>query len=59
MQPMKKWYQSRTLWINAIGAVAFFVQAHFGFVIPAEQQAIILALLNAILRFDTEEGLSR
>lgn len=50
----KKWYQSRTLWVNVLGIVAFTVQAFTGFVIPAELQGSILAAANAVLRFDTD-----
>lgn len=55
---MKKWYQSRTLWVNFIAAVAFFVQSQFGFVIPAEYQGYALMALNALLRAVTKESLS-
>lgn len=55
---MKKWYKSRTLYLNLIGAVAFFAQAQFGFVVPVELQGMLLAALNALLRFDTDEGIS-
>ncbi len=56
--PMKKWYKSKTLWINAIAAVAFFVQAQFGFVVSLEYQAFVLAIVNLILRWITKEGIA-
>lgn len=34
------------------------VQLRFGFVIPADIQAAILAVLNVILRFDTSQPIS-
>lgn len=55
---MKKWYQSKTLWVNALAALAFFVQAQFGYVVPMELQATVLAAINLILRAVTKEGLS-
>lgn len=55
---MKKWYQSRTLWLNVVGAVAYFVQAQFGFVVPESIQIQLLAALNIALRFDTDEAIS-
>ena len=46
-------YKSRTLWLNVLSLVAFILQFRFGFVLPMEIQASILAILNFILRFDT------
>jgi len=54
----KQFYKSRTLWVNLLAAVAFFVQAQFGFVIPAELQGMILGAINMILRLDTTEPVS-
>ena len=54
----KKWLKSKTLWVNAIAAVAFFVQAQFGYVVPMEVQGIALTAINLILRAVTKEGLT-
>lgn len=54
----KKWYHSRQLWVNFIGAAAVFAQSQFGFVMPAEYQAYLLLAINAILRLDTSSALS-
>lgn len=54
---MKKWYQSRTLWLNVVGALAYFVQQQFGFLIPESLQIQLLAALNIALRFDTDEAI--
>ena len=54
---LKMWYRSRTLWLNIIAITAMIAQAQYGFLIDAEAQAAILAILNLILRAITEEGL--
>ena len=53
---MKNWYQSRTIWVNALAAVFLFVQKQFGLDIPEDMQLSLLALLNVWLRFDTEDA---
>ena len=58
MEP-KSWYLSRTLWVNAIAFVALVVQSFgTGFVIGAEEQVGILAVLNIILRLITKQPIS-
>lgn len=54
----KKWYLSKTLWVNAIAIVALVLQAQFGFVIGGEEQLAILAVVNLVLRAVTKEPLS-
>ena len=54
----KKWYTSKQLWTNFIAAIAFFVQAQYGFVIDPAIQASILAGVNAFLRVITNKGLT-
>jgi hypothetical protein len=54
----KPWYLSRTLWVNACAALAFFVQAQFGYVVPVEWQGIALTAINIILRAITKHELS-
>ena len=49
----KLWYKSRTLWLNFIALVVFVLQLQFGFVVPADIQAAVLAILNFFLRLDT------
>jgi len=60
---MKKWYQSRTLWMNLIlGSIA--VGTAFGLDLalsPEEQTAIVggvIAVVNLVLRLLTSEGIS-
>lgn len=47
--------QSKTLWVNALALLGFAIQAKTGYVMPPEQQASILAIANAFLRFDTKK----
>ena len=55
---MKKWYLSKTLWVNAIAFVGVAVQVVTGdAVLDPELQASILAGVNIILRFITKESL--
>jgi len=57
-EEVKKWYKSKTLWVNAIAFTAMLVQSYYGFVIAAEEQAAIIVVVNLILRAITKEGLS-
>jgi len=55
----KKWYTSKTLWANTIAAVAGLIQ-HFGsgWVIPPEEQAALLVIINLVLRIVTKQPLA-
>ena len=56
----KHWYQSKTLWVNAIALVAIVVQIVTGskVVIDPDGQVLILAFINLILRLATNQGLT-
>ena len=54
----KRWYTSKTLWVNLTAIVALVTQEEFGYAIDAEAQAVILAVINLILRVVTKKGLS-
>lgn len=55
----KPWYTSKTLWVNAIAFAALLVQSFgTGFVIDAEHQIGILAVINLVLRLVTKVGIS-
>jgi hypothetical protein len=54
---MKKWYKSKTLRVNALAAIAMFVQSEYGFVVAPELQAYLLVVVNMILRTVTSEGI--
>lgn len=51
----KKWYTSKTLWLNVLGIVAIVLQTQIGFVLSAELQTSVLAILNVVLRIVTKE----
>lgn len=52
---MKKWYESKTLWVNAIAILAFIVQIQLGKdLISPEVQASLLAIINLFLRLVTK-----
>lgn len=54
---MKNWYASKTLWVNAIAAIALLVQTRTGFVIDPEAQTGLLAVINIVLRAVTKDPL--
>ena len=55
----KKWYMSKTLWVNTIAGIAGLVQAITGTAIMnPEAQVGILALVNMVLRLITKTGLA-
>lgn len=54
----KTWYNSKTLWTNAVGIIAIIAQAQFGFLIDPATQMALLAVLNMLLRAITGEGIS-
>lgn len=52
----KPWYKSKTIWLNLLAAVAYFLQNQYGYVVSPEIQVLVLAVLNGILRFETHEA---
>ena len=56
----KKWWQSRTLWVNVLAGIAMVIQALTGKEwLDTEAQVGILAIINLILRLRTDQGLRR
>lgn len=53
----KKWYLSRTLWVNLIALVALLLQSQVGFELSSEETAAILVVINLIMRAITKEPL--
>ena len=53
----KNWYLSKTMWVNAIAAVALLIQNAFGWQVPPEYQGYALVAINIILRILTKEEL--
>ena len=54
---MKPWYRSRTLWLNIIAIIALVAQVQAGFVIDADEQLALLAMINLLMRAITKEPL--
>ena len=54
----KRWYTSKTLWLNLLAIAALVAQREFGYLLDAEAQAVILAGINLLLRIITKKGLS-
>jgi len=53
---MKTWWKSKTLWLNFVATLIAIVQAVQGQPwVPAEYQVLVLAVLNAVLRFLTNQ----
>jgi len=51
----KKFWQSKTFYVNILAIAALVVQAQFDYELPAETQVSILAAINVALRFITKE----
>lgn len=55
---MKHFLLSKTLWFNALAIGAIVLQAVTGaYVTDVQTQAIVMALVNMILRFTTSKGI--
>jgi hypothetical protein len=53
---MKKWYKSKTLWLNILAILAFIVQTLEGQAwFPPLYQVLILGVLNMIVRMITTQ----
>ncbi len=51
----KKFWHSKTFYVNLLAIAALVGQMHFGFAVSAEAQASILAAVNVALRLVTKE----
>lgn len=55
---MKRWWTSKTLWVNAIAVAAIAIQGVSGTeALDASAQAVILGVVNFVLRLVTHEPL--
>ena len=54
---MKKWYLSKTFWVNIIAIIAIIAQQQFGHPINADVQIYLLSAINLVLRTLTKEKL--
>jgi len=50
----KKWYLSKTFWVNGLAIIALIAQGQFGFVIGPEIQVALLGFINLVLRLATK-----
>ena len=51
----KDWWKSRMVWVNLVAFAAFMTQALTGHeFLTVEAQAVVIAVLNIILRFQTD-----
>ena len=55
----KPWYKSKTIWVNLVAFIGLITQSQMGFVIDAETQVGIIAVINLILRAITKEQLGK
>lgn len=51
----KKWYKSKTLWVNIVALIAVVIQTYTGFVLDPEAQLAVLTVINILLRLITKE----
>lgn len=50
----KKFWLSKTFWVNVLAIVALIIQTYTGFAIDPEKQIVILGVVNTLLRFITK-----
>ena len=56
---LKKWYQSKTVWVNAIAIIALLSEIVTGEnVVDTETEVVIISIVNLVLRLITKEGLT-
>lgn len=55
MEQGKKWYLSKTIWINIIALTAMVIQTQTGFIITPELQAMALTVINLGVRAVTNQ----
>ena len=51
----KKWYESKTFWVNIVAASGLLAQMKWGFVFDVSVQTLVLALVNMGLRKVTSD----
>lgn len=54
----KKWYTSKTVWVNALALVGMIAQTQTGFIFSEEMQIMLLSLINLGLRVITKEQIT-
>ncbi len=53
----KKWYLSKTIWVNLLALVGAFFNAKCSYEMTAEEIASILVVINIIMRAITKQPL--
>lgn len=53
----KPWWMSKTLWANIVAVAVILIQGWTGYVIPPEDQVIILGFVNMVLRWISKSEL--
>ena len=53
----KKWYRSKSVWLNVIMLAGVFFQEQLGLTLTIEEQGAVITIVNLILRVITKEGL--
>jgi len=56
---MKKWYASKTVWINLIAAVSVLLQVTLGVGLSLEVQASLIVVINFVLRLITKTSIGK
>ena len=51
----KKWYKSKTVWVNAIALLSIFLGDKVGVPLSEEDKLAILSVINIALRIVTKE----
>lgn len=51
----KKFWASKTFWVNVLAVAAIGIQSRYGFVVGPELQALALAGVNLVLRKITDQ----
>ena len=58
MEQTKKWYMSKTVWINLIALGAMMIQTQTGFIVGPEFQTMALTMVNLAVRAVTKQELT-
>lgn len=54
----KKFYESKTFWVNVLAIAGMIVQSYTGFLVDAGTQVVILGVVNTLLRFITHKEIT-
>lgn len=54
---MKKWYHSKTLWVNILAMASLALRGYYGFILGPEEEGAILVVVNLVMRAITKEKL--